>query len=99
MIGSLLTFYVHANDRSRRRTLWWSLLRHARQVGIPGGSAFRAIAGFGRHHRLNLDQSLADFSCLAMEVGFLVTRDQARELLEWVERMKVRLLYALTPAE
>jgi len=99
MMGSLLTFHVHANGHSRGRTVWWSLLRHARQIGIPGGSAFRAIAGFGLHHQVNLDKSLTDFSSLAMEVGFLVTLEQARELLEWAGKMKVRLLYTLTPAK
>jgi len=97
--GSLLRIYVHANGRQRRNTVWWSLLRHARESGVQGGSAFRAMAGFGRHHTVNFGKDLRGFCALAMEVEFLVTDAQARELLDWAQRKHIRVFYTLTPIE
>ena len=90
---------MHANGRHDRRTVWWELLRHARQSGIQGGSAFSSMAGFGRHHRVNIGASLPEFSSLGIEVEFLVTADQAREMLDWTGKKRIRLLYSLTPSE
>ncbi len=49
MKGSSLRFYMHENQRHRGAPLHEWLLAEAKQRGIAGGSAFRAIAGFGRH--------------------------------------------------
>ena len=48
MDGSFLRFYVHENDRLHGRLAWEWLLAQANELGIRGGSAFRAVAGFGR---------------------------------------------------
>src|SRR2546430_5606584 len=53
MQGSLLRFYVHEGQRHHGRLVWEWLLERANELGIRGGSAFRAMAGFGRHHVLH----------------------------------------------
>jgi PII-like signaling protein len=52
MQGSFLRFYVHEGQRHQGRLLWEWLLIQANERGIHGGSAFKAMAGFGRHHKL-----------------------------------------------
>ena len=49
MEGSILRFYVHENDRVHHRLAWEWLLEQANSLGLRGGSAFRAMAGFGPH--------------------------------------------------
>ncbi|MCG3188979.1 MAG: hypothetical protein LKCHEGNO_01222 [Burkholderiaceae bacterium] len=49
MNGCFLRFYVHENQRVHHLLLWQWLLQQANKLGIRGGSAFRAMAGFGRH--------------------------------------------------
>ncbi len=49
MNGTLLRFYVHENRKHGHIALFEWLLEQAKAMGIHGGSAFRAIAGFGRH--------------------------------------------------
>ncbi|HEX5865704.1 MAG TPA: DUF190 domain-containing protein, partial [Casimicrobiaceae bacterium] len=49
MKGTLLRFYVHENRTHHHIALFEWLLEQAKRMGIHGGSAFRAIAGFGRH--------------------------------------------------
>ena len=56
MTATLLRFYVHENRKHRHRLLYEWLLEEARKLGVPGGSAFRSIAGYGRHGVLHAAQ-------------------------------------------
>ena len=53
MNGSFLRFYVLEKQHIHHRPVWEWLLERANTMGIRGGSAFRAIAGFGRHHTMH----------------------------------------------
>jgi len=53
MQGIYLKFYVQENRRHHGILAYEWLLEEARKLGIHGGSAFRAIAGFGRHGKLH----------------------------------------------
>jgi PII-like signaling protein len=47
--GIALVLYVSEKRRHDGRLLYEWLIEKARQIGLPGGSALRAIEGFGRH--------------------------------------------------
>jgi len=98
MQGSFFRFYVHEDHRHHGRLVWEWLLEEASKLGIRGGSAFRAMAGFGRHHRLHEAKFFELAGSLAVEVEFIVTDDEAEKLLDLLHRNKVRLFYAQTPA-
>jgi len=99
MQGSFCRFYVHENARHRHRLLWEWLLEQASELGIRGGSAFRAMAGFGRHHVLHEDHFFELAGSLTVEVEFIVTDEEVKRLLELVRAEKVRVFYALIPAQ
>ena len=98
MQGSFCRFYVHENARHGRRLLWEWLLEQANRLGIRGGSAFRAMAGFGRHHVLHENHFFELAGTLTVEVEFIVTEEEAKNLLDLLRTEKVRLFYALIPA-
>ena len=98
MEGSFLRFYVHENQRHRHILLWDWLLGEANKMGIRGGSAVRAMAGFGRHHVLHEDHFFELAGSLTVEVEFIVTDEEAERLLERVRQEKVRVFYAHIPA-
>jgi PII-like signaling protein len=98
MDGSFLRFYVHENDRLHGRLAWEWLLQRANSLGIRGGSAFRAVAGFGRDHRLHEERFFELAGTVTVEVEFIVTDDEARQLLELVGAEGLRVFYARTPA-
>jgi len=98
MDGSFLRFYVHENDRLHGQLAWEWLLRQANGLGIRGGSAFRAVGGFGRHHVLHEERFFELAGTVTVEVEFIVTDDEARQLLELVARENLRVFYARTPA-
>jgi PII-like signaling protein len=98
MQGSFCRFFVHENARHKGRLLWEWLLEQANDLGIRGGSAFRAMAGFGRHHVLHENHFFELAGTLTVEVEFIVTEEEAKQLLDLVRAEKVRVFYSLTPA-
>jgi PII-like signaling protein len=98
MDGSYLRLYVHENDRVRGQLAWEWLLTRANDMGIRGGSAFRALAGFGRRHVLHEERFFELAGTVTVEIEFIVTDDEARQLLELVAHQKLRVFYARIPA-
>jgi PII-like signaling protein len=99
MRGAFLRFYVHEGHRHHHRLVWEWLLERANKIGIRGGSAFRAMAGFGRHHMLHEQRFFELAGTLTVEVEFVVTDEEAQELLALIKRENIRLFYAHIPAE
>jgi PII-like signaling protein len=98
MQGSLLRFYVHENQRHAHQLLWEWLLTEANKLGIGGGSAFRAMAGFGRHQVLRDEHFFELGGTLTIEVEFIVTAQQQEELMRLVQGLGIPLFYACLPA-
>jgi uncharacterized protein len=96
--GSFLRFYIHEGHRHHGLLAWEWLLERANKLGIRGGSAFRATAGFGRHHILH-EQHFFDLAGgLAVEVEFIVTDAEAQRLIELLHKEKLRAFFAYIPA-
>jgi PII-like signaling protein len=98
MQGSFYRFYVHENHRIHGRLAWEWLLYQANKRGIRGGSAFKAIAGFGRHHVLHESTFFELSGSIAVEVEFILTDEEAQAFLNLLHQEKLRLFYARTPA-
>ncbi len=98
MEGSFLRVYVHEGHRHRGVLLWEWLLEEANKMGVRGGSAFRAMAGFGRHHVLHEDHFFELAGSLTVEVEFIVTDQEAERLLGLLKEEHVRAFYAYIPA-
>ena len=96
--GSFLRFYVHENQKHGRVLLWEWLLQQASRIGIRGGSAFRAMAGFGSHHVVHEDHFFELAGTLTVEVEFIVTDEEAQRLLDLMRQEKIRAFYAHIPA-
>jgi len=89
---------VHEGQRHHRQLVWEWLLETANALGIRGGSAFHAMAGFGRHHKLSEARFFELAGSLAVEVEFIVTDQEAQQLLGLIHREKIALFYAHIPA-
>lgn len=99
MQGCFLKFYVAENRRHRHRLVYEWLLEEARKFGLHGGSAFRALAGFGRHGRLHEEHFFELAGDLPVEVGFVVTREEADRFLTHVGKEGLNLFYLRVPVE
>jgi PII-like signaling protein len=99
MQGTYLRFYVHENRRYKGVLLYEWLLEEAKRLGLRGGSAFRAVAGFGRHGVIHEQHFFELAGDLTVKVEFVVTREEAERMLEDLRQAKIRLVYAVLPAE
>lgn len=99
MKGTYLRFYMHENHKHGGILLYEWLLERAKKLGVHGGSAFRAIAGYGRHGVLHEQHFFELAGDLTVEVEFLVPRAQAEKLLELARNERVRVVYAMSEAE
>jgi len=99
MQGTFLRFYVHENRKHHGILLYEWLLESAKKAGIHGGSAFRAIAGFGRHGVLHEQHFFELAGDLTVVVEFLVTEAEAAKLVGLVQEARVGVVYARSAAE
>lgn len=93
-----LQVFVSGSSRHHGKLTYEWLLDAAREQGVGGGSAFGALAGFGRHGRHD-----ANFFELAGElpvvVEFFVDAAMADRLLKVIADAGLKLIYAKLPAE
>jgi PII-like signaling protein len=97
--GVHLRFLVHCKARHNGKLMSEWLLEEAKCEGISGGTAFRAIAGFGRHGVLHEEQffELADDLCVKVE--FLLSEEAAERFLQTVRASDPQLVYARSAVE
>jgi PII-like signaling protein len=99
MKGVHLRFYTHANRRHDGAVLYEWLLERAKKLGIHGGSAFRSIAGFGRHGKLH-EQSFFELAGdETVLVEFILTDEEADAMITGLQREKIHLFFARQPTE
>ena len=99
MKGTYLKFYTQEHHKLHGLLAYEWLLEKARQIGIHGGSAFRAVAGFGRHGVMHEDHFFELAGNLSVEVGFALRDDEADRLLQVLADEKVSLFYVRLPIE
>ena len=99
MTGVHLRFFVHEGERHGRELLFEWLLNEARRAGVSGGSAFRAVAGYGRHGVLHEEKFFELAGNLPVQVVFLTSRDQAERLLAHVAEEGLKLVYSISETE
>lgn len=95
--GVFLRFIVHENRNHKGKPVYDWLLLEAKRLKIPGGCAFRGVAGYGRHGVLHEAHFFELAGDLPVEVRFICSEAQAGELLDAVEDAELSLFYVLSP--
>jgi len=99
MRGISLQFFVPEGEKHDGELMYEWLLEKAKKLGIPGGSAFRAVAGYGRHGVLHEQTFFELAGELPVEVIFITSSQLADEFLEQLTREGLNLFYAKTEAD
>lgn len=94
-----LRFYVHKPRKHGNALLFEWLLEKARDLGIHGGSAFFAAAGYGRHGVIHEQRFFELPEVLPVVVEFIVQADEAERLLDLVRAEKIPAFCTRTPTE
>lgn len=88
-----LKFYVTEKQRHDSKLLYEWLLEEAKKLGVPGGSAFRAIAGFGRHGRLHEESFFELAGELPVQVEFVLEAGLADKFMDALGSYQLDLFY------
>jgi uncharacterized protein len=94
MKGVHLRLYTSENRKHHGLLVYEWLLDHAKKMGIHGGSAFRAIAGFGRHGKMHEQHFFELAGEIPVLVEFIVSEEQADQLLDLLRSEQLHLFYA-----
>ncbi len=99
MKGTCIRFYAHENRKVHGIVFHDWLLGEAKKLGIHGGSAYKAIAGYGRHGVLHESKFFELAGDLTIVVEFVVADEEAERLLAAIRAAKLHAFYARMPAE
>ena len=94
-----LRFYVHQPRKHGKDLLYEWLLARAKELGIHGGSAFFAAAGYGRHGVIHEQRFFELPEMLPVMVEFIVSAEEADRLLERVRSEQMHCFVTRTPTE
>lgn len=99
MKGVCLRFYVNEFQKHDGMLMHEWLLELAKKNGIKGGSAFRAIAGYGSHGVLHEEHFFELASNVPVEVHFLTKKENAINLINLIKKYKIDLFYSISDSE
>lgn len=94
-----IRFYVHHTRRHGNALLFEWLLERAKDMGVHGGSAFQAVAGFGRHGVIHEQRFFELAADLPVVVEFIVSPQEGDQLIEMVRKEKIHTVCTRTPQE
>lgn len=99
MEGIYLRIFTTEKQKHDGVLLYEWLLEQAKAMGINGGSALRAIAGYGRHKKLHEEAFFELAPDLPVELVFVLTSDEADRLLALIAAENLSLLYFKSKVE
>ncbi len=99
MQGIFLKFYVSEYREHNGIILFEWLLERAKKIGIHGGTAVRAVAGFGRHGILHEETFLELAADLPVEVSFILSEEETKRFTDLLQAENIDLFYVKFPVE
>lgn len=97
--GEYLRIFMHEGRRHGGVLLYDWLLQQAKAMGLNGGTAFRSIAGFGRHGVIHEAHFLELAGQATIRVDFILSHADADRLLARLRDENLQLFYARLPAQ
>lgn len=94
-----IRFYATESQRHEGKLVHDWLLERAKAMGVPGGTALRAIAGYGRHGILHEETFFELAGDVPVEIEFVTDAAQADRLLQSLKAEKLRLFYIRMPVD
>lgn len=95
----MLRLFTEEDHKHKGKLVYEWLLETGRELGLAGGSAFRAIAGYGHGGRMHEDVFFELGGKLPVEVMFATESGLADALLARITDEGLNLFYIRTAAE
>ncbi len=87
-----IRFFAKEGNKHAHRPLHEWLFEQARELGIPGGTAYRAAAGYGRHG-MQQDSFFELAGKLPESIEFVADESQIAALLARISAAGLKLVY------
>jgi PII-like signaling protein len=94
-----LKFYFTEKQKHNGVPLHEWLLEQAKKHGVPGGSVFRSIAGYGRGGKLHEETFFELGGELPVQAEFIMDAKLADEFVELLRSFELNLRYVRYPVE
>ncbi len=92
-----IKIFVHELRKHKGVLLYEWILEKAKNLGLHGGSALRAISGFGCHGILHEEHFLELASNVSVEVVFYLAKEEVDKLLSELKKADLDLWYVIHP--
>lgn len=99
MKGFLLSLHMYEFQKHHGIVLYEWLLEFAQKNGIEGGSAYRAVAGYGRHKILHEEHFFELASNVPFQVNFISEKEKIQLFLEKLKDENIQLFYVISEVE
>jgi PII-like signaling protein len=99
MHGTYLKLFVAENLRHHSDLLYEWILQEAHKIGIPGGSAVRGLAGYGRHGRLHEQHFFELAGEVPVVLEFFASEEGITDLLALLATESISVFYVKFSAE
>ena len=99
MKGIRLSFYMYENQKHHAILMYEWLLEFGKKQKIPGGSAHRGMAGYGRLGTMHEEHFFELGSSVPVEVTFILAEEDANRFVEILEKEKIDLFYTKSAVE
>lgn len=93
-----IRFFSEEGNKLAHRPLHEWLFEQARELGIPGGTAYRASAGYGRHG-MQQDTFFELAGKLPESIEFVADENRIAALLARVSEAGLKMIYVTHPVE
>jgi PII-like signaling protein len=99
MNGVCLSLHMYEFQKHQGMVLYEWLLEFAKKNGIEGGSAYRAIAGYGRHGKMHEEHFFELASNVPFQVVFVSEKEKIHQFLEKIKAEDIHLFYVISEVE
>ncbi|MBI1862365.1 MAG: DUF190 domain-containing protein [Deltaproteobacteria bacterium] len=82
---TLLRIFIGESDKVGHKSLYWTILEKARELGLAGCTVFRGIAGFGASSIIHQAKPFRFSSDLPVVIEIVDTREHVKNLLDSVK--------------
>ena len=90
--GLMLKIYVAEADKKDHLPLYEWVIRKAKDSGIAGATAFRAISGYGSHHQIHSAKILDLSINLPVLIEMVDSKEKIEQFLNDLESVKEGLM-------
>lgn len=99
MNGICFSLHMYEFQKHHGMALYEWVLEFAKKNGLEGGSAYRAIAGYGRHGKMHEEHFFELASNVPLQVIFISEKEKIHQFIEKLKLENIPIFYAFSEVD